>query len=155
MNIRKGVSPLIAVVLLIVFTVAVSTMIMSWMNTYTKDTTTSASSNTDTVIACSQQTVSIPQTTGVIYNATTGLVTVNVENNGQSTTTIKKVIAYDVDGDTCILTPDTTELEVGDIVTNQTNCYDANSAWSNCTASVRVTTECGGIYDEWTNSVDC
>ena len=155
MNVRKGVSPLIAVVLLIVFTVAVSTMIMSWMNTYTKTTTTSASANTDTVIQCSQQTVSIPTTSGVIYNTTTGLVTVNIENNGQATTNIKKVIAYDVDGDTCILTPDTTELEVGDIVTNQTNCYTADSSWSNCTETVRVTTECGGIYDEWSNSVAC
>ena len=59
MNMKKGVSPLIAVVLLIVFTVAVSTMIMSWMNTYTKDTTTSATTNTNTVIDCSKQVIKI------------------------------------------------------------------------------------------------
>ena len=153
MNQKKGVSPLIAVVLLIVFTVAVSTMIMSWMNTYTKTTTTSASANTDTVITCSQQTVNIP-TTGVVYNST-GNVVVNIENNGQINTTIKKVLAYDKNGVSCDLGLGDITLEVGDIVNNITNCYTQKPAWDNCTASVRATTTCGGIYDEWTNSVTC
>ena len=153
MNMKKGVSPLIAVVLLIVFTVAVLTMIMSWMNTYTKTTATSASANTDTVITCSQQTVNIP-TTGVVSN-TTGYVTVNIENNGQINTTIKKVLAYDKNGLSCDMGLGDNTLEVGDIVNNGTDCYAQKAAWANCSASVRVTTTCGGIYDEWTNPTTC
>ena len=153
MNMKKGVSPLIAVVLLIVFTVAVSTMIMSWMNTYTKTTTSSASANTDTVITCSQQIVNIP-TTGVVYN-TSGYVIVNVENNGQTNTTIKKVLAYDKNGLSCDLGLGDTILEVGDIANNGTDCYVQKPTWDNCSASVRVTTTCGGIYDEWTNPTAC
>ncbi|NOR84907.1 type IV pilin [archaeon] len=155
MNIRKGVSPLIAVVLLIVFTVAVSTMIMSWMNTYTKDTTTSASANTDTVIECSRQTVNIPTTSGVTH--TIDNVTVNVENNGQANTTLKKVIAYDSTGLACIISSTEFELEVGDLKNyGPINCTDITTGWDNtCIASVRVTTTCGGIYDEWLNPTAC
>ncbi|MCK4550468.1 MAG: DUF2341 domain-containing protein, partial [Candidatus Aenigmarchaeota archaeon] len=43
---KKAVSPLIAVVLLIVFTVAVGTLIASWLYEYTKSTTDAASSGT-------------------------------------------------------------------------------------------------------------
>ncbi|MCK5474850.1 MAG: hypothetical protein KAI53_05580 [Candidatus Aenigmarchaeota archaeon] len=151
---RKAVSPLIAVVLLIVFTVAVSTMIMSWMNTYTKDTTAGASSNTDTVIACSKQTVNIPTATGVSTDETGGYlnVTVNVENNGQMNTTIKKVIAFDSANIVCELSSTEQTLEVGDFQAfGQINCSNA-TGWSGGVCRARVTTTCGGIYDEWINT---
>ena len=154
MNVRKGVSPLIAVVLLIVFTVAVSTMIMSWMNTYTKTTTASASANTDTVITCSQQTINIPTTTGVNVNGGDN-VTVNIENNGQRATTIQKVLAYDLGGRTCDLTPVNKTLSVGDIVSRRVNCTSGVPSWDGCVKSVRATTTCGGIYDEWLNATSC
>ncbi len=152
---RKAVSPLIAVVLLIVFTVAVSTMIMSWMNTYTKDTTAGASSNTDTVIACSKQTVNIPTTTGVSTDETvTGTfnVTINVENNGQMNTTIKKVIAFDIVNTACEISATEQTLEVGDFEAfGPINCT-GTTGWSGGVCRARVTTTCGGIYDEWVNS---
>ncbi|MCK4550960.1 MAG: hypothetical protein KAT91_03325, partial [Candidatus Aenigmarchaeota archaeon] len=148
------VSPLIAVVLLIVFTVAVSTMIMSWMNTYTKDTTTSASSNTDTVISCSKQTVDIPTSTGVSTDESGGYlnVTINVENNGQANTTVKKVIAFDSSSTSCAISATEATLSVGDFQAfGPVNC-SAVSGWSGGVCRARVTTTCGGIYDEWTNS---
>ena len=153
---RKAVSPLIAVVLLIVFTVAVSTMIMSWMNTYTKDTTAGASSNTDTVIACSKQTVKIPANAGVTTTSNLN-VTIYVENNGQMNTTIKKVIAFDTDNTACEISAIEQTLEVGDFMAFPVVGYDpvncsAIDGWSGGVCRARVTTTCGGIYDEWTNS---
>ncbi len=149
---RKAVSPLIAVVLLIVFTVAVSTMIMSWMNTYTKDTTAGASSNTDTVIACSKQTVKIPASSGVTTIGNLN-VTVYVENNGQMNTTIKKVIAFDSANAACEISSTEQTLEVGDFEAfGPVNCTAVNPDWSGGVCRARVTTTCGGIYDEWTST---
>ena len=59
---KKAVSPLIAVVLLIVFTVAVSTAILAWLTDYTKTTTEAASSGTTGtggVVNCANQIISI------------------------------------------------------------------------------------------------
>ena len=59
---RKAVSPLIAVVLLIVFTVAVSTAVLGWLTNYTKTTTEAASSGTSGtsgVVNCANQLISI------------------------------------------------------------------------------------------------
>ena len=56
---KKAVSPLIAIVLLIVFTVAISTLIIAWMTEYTKTTTEAASSGTSGVVSCATQTISI------------------------------------------------------------------------------------------------
>ena len=59
---KKGISPLIAIVLLIVFTVAISTLIVAWMYDYTKKTTDAASSGTtgrQGVVSCSNQIISI------------------------------------------------------------------------------------------------
>jgi len=59
---KKAVSPLIAIVLLIVFTVAISTLIIAWMTEYTKTTTEAASSGTtgrQGVVSCSNQILEI------------------------------------------------------------------------------------------------
>ena len=61
---KKGISPLIAVVLLIVFTVAISTLIVAWMYDYTKKTTDAASSGTtgrQGVVSCSNQIIGISE----------------------------------------------------------------------------------------------
>ncbi len=59
---KKGISPLIAIVLLIVFTVAISTLIVAWMYDYTKNTTDAASSGTTGrggVVSCANQIIAI------------------------------------------------------------------------------------------------
>ena len=70
---KKAVSPLIAVVLLIVFTVAVSTAILGWLTDYTKTTTAAASSGTTGtggVVNCANQVISISDVS-VIQNGDT------------------------------------------------------------------------------------
>ena len=59
---KKAISPLIAVILLVVFSVAVSTAILSWLTDYTKTTTEAASSGiigTGGVVDCANQLISI------------------------------------------------------------------------------------------------
>ena len=70
---KKAVSPLIAVILLIVFTVAVSTAILGWLTDYTKITTKAASSGTTGtggVVNCANQIISISDVS-VIQNSDT------------------------------------------------------------------------------------
>ena len=59
---KKAVSPLIAVILVLVFTVSISTAILGWLTDYTKTTTQAASSGTTGtggVVNCANQIISI------------------------------------------------------------------------------------------------
>ncbi|NOR85251.1 hypothetical protein GQ473_03975 [archaeon] len=59
---KKAVSPLISVILVLVFTVAIGTAILGWLTTYTKTTTEAASSGTtgtQGVVNCANQIISI------------------------------------------------------------------------------------------------
>ena len=68
---RKGVSPLIATVLLIAFAVALGAVVMNWGRSYVQDVTDDTS-RMDSELACSDASVSIPVINGdkkVCYNA--------------------------------------------------------------------------------------
>ena len=150
---RKGISPLIAVVLLIVFTVAISTIIIGWMNTYTKTTTSEASKNTDIVVACSKQVIVIPDSIGVKINSEN--ITIYVENAGHAETIINNIIAFDNNSNMCIIAkPDTINgtLQIGDLKPfGPTNCSAEFGAGTPTLSTVRATTTCGGISEEWSN----
>jgi flagellin-like protein len=55
----KGISPLIASVLLIAVTVALSTIIMGWVGTTTSDTTSTVSNKTSEAVSCASADISI------------------------------------------------------------------------------------------------
>ncbi|MCK5594239.1 MAG: hypothetical protein KAI18_03285 [Candidatus Aenigmarchaeota archaeon] len=149
---RKGISPLIAVVLLIVFTVAISTIIIGWMNDYTKKTTSDASENTDVVVACAKQVINIPTSIGVQTNSS-GYVTVLVENIGQAETTIKQILAVDNVSNMCQIDIVNATIDIGDIgVFGPMDCSAEFGAMDPTLTTVRATTTCGGIADEWTSS---
>ena len=81
---RKAVSPLIAVVLIMIFTVAVGTMVMTWMTDYTKTTTsaaTEATSGEKGVVYCANSNVEI---------SNVDLKTVIKENTSMSSGSINK-----------------------------------------------------------------
>ncbi len=138
---RKGISPLIAAVLLIVFTVAVGTLIMNWMTTYTKTTTESAGSGTTSTMNCAKQILDIAD----IKTSGNFNVTVLVQNQGSVAANMTKVIAYDDSGNTCTINSTPQTVSAGDIVILPTkNC----SGLSTSSFTVRATTDCGGVYDE-------
>ncbi|NOR85968.1 hypothetical protein GQ473_07710, partial [archaeon] len=59
---RKGVSPLISVILVLVFTVSISTVILGWVTDYTKTTTeavTESSTGTKGITYCANSNVEI------------------------------------------------------------------------------------------------
>lgn len=149
---RKGISPLIAVVLLIVFTVAISTIIIGWMNDYTKKTTSDASKNTDVVVACAKQVINIPDSIGIQTNSS-GYVTVLVENIGQAETTINQILAVDNESNMCSIDIMNATIDIGDIgIFGPTDCSGTFVAGTPTLTTVRATTTCGGVSDEWTSS---
>src|SRR3989344_8019200 len=93
----KGISPLIAAVLLIAFTVAIATLVMGWFSQLTRTTTTTVSNKTTEAVACSNAQVSID---GVYIrlNATESDARVLVKNSGFSNLGITSLQAYNTTG---------------------------------------------------------
>ncbi len=56
---RKGVSPLIAAVLLIAFTMAVAAILTAWVTTFTQEQTETVGEQSEQVIECSYATLSV------------------------------------------------------------------------------------------------
>jgi flagellin-like protein len=138
----KGISPLIAAVLLIAFTVAIATLIMGWMSAYTRTTTSNVTSQSETAVECGSAAIKINHVyiTGSFGSATG---TVVVENTGfKDFTTVNALIAS-TNGSTCS-TGSSTTLSKGEIksITVGTDCPDASSF-----ERAIVTTECGGVSD--------
>ena len=142
---NKGISPLIAAVLLIAFTVALSTIIMGWMSSMTRETTTSVSGKVGSTLDCSNAAVSIKH---IYISNGTGTndanVTISIANSGYYAIQTTGAF-YKSDGTSCVNTTQTnlTTGQVGKIIIH--NCPNTNTATF---GSVIVNTQCGGVYDE-------
>ena len=149
---RKAISPLIAVVLLVVFTIGIGIIVSSWLSSYTKSTTESAGTASSEVVSCAKQIIDITDVRGT----NDGGLKVRVTNIGQSTTTVAKITALDSNSNEWIVTNTTLnteeerKIERGDekYFTNQT----VKPSGFGTVQTVRVTTLCSGVSDEWTNS---
>ncbi|NPA38811.1 MAG: hypothetical protein GXN99_03405 [Candidatus Nanohaloarchaeota archaeon] len=134
---KKGVSPLIAAVLLIVFTVAIGAVVLNWMTSYTKGTTETAGTDTSSTIQCAKQII-------VIENVTksNGQVIVRAENQGSADATISSIILYDANSKSCETTGLAHTIPAGGykiIEVNNTAC----DAVDNTSYTVRISTDCG------------
>jgi flagellin-like protein len=73
----KGISPVIASVLLIAFTIAVATLYSGWITSFTKTTTEEVQEKSEKRVTCSYGGIAIDD---VKYNKTTGNLTAIIEN---------------------------------------------------------------------------
>ena len=136
---RKGISPLIAVVLLVVFTVGISVVISSWLSSYARQTTEQARGVTEQAVQCAQAVIDI---TGADDNG------VFVANIGAVDINITKIYVYDNQTNRCDL--DVNEkLEVGEERYFRYTDYGGLADCPGDLASVRVTTNCPGVIDEY------
>ena len=76
----KGVSPLIASVLLIAFTVAVAGIISGWLQGFTRSTTSTVTSQSNTELVCSYAGISL---SSVKYGSSDLSLSGKIENTGQ------------------------------------------------------------------------
>jgi flagellin-like protein len=75
----KGISPLVATVLLIAFTVAVAGVVSMWVTSFTKSTTTIAERQSRERINCTYGSIAL---SNVNYCSTTGYLSGRLANNG-------------------------------------------------------------------------
>jgi len=79
-EIMKGVSPLIATVLLIAFTVAAAGIISSWLQGFTRSTTNTVTSQSQSELTCSYAGISL---SSLKYSASDFSLSGKVENTGK------------------------------------------------------------------------
>jgi len=83
---KKGVSPLIATVLLIAFAVALGAVVMNWGRTYVEETADKAKQTSDTKVSCSMDVgmkyVTINGAKQLCYNTTDDRVQFTLINSG-------------------------------------------------------------------------
>ncbi|MEM2121872.1 MAG: archaellin/type IV pilin N-terminal domain-containing protein [Candidatus Woesearchaeota archaeon] len=93
---KKGVSPLIATVLLIAFAVALGAVVMNWGRSYVEETATYAKSKSETEVRCSMDVriegVKSGQKMKVCYNNSGGLVNFVIRNSGEKA--VEKLLVH-------------------------------------------------------------
>lgn len=144
----KGLSPLIASVLLIAFTVSVAMIIMTWFSSFARGTTENISATGETAVGCSSAGISIEHvyisgTNGVIVVRNIGFVPLNVTGMIVNTT-----------GGACT-TASATTVGVGETkALSLSNCNPTGMGGETCSAFSRaiVSTNCAGIGDEVTST---
>lgn len=152
----KGVSPLIAAVLLIAFTVAIATLIMGWFSSFTRSTTTSVTNATTLAVNCADARVSILD----VYLQTGGaagaqVANVIVENTGGSSVGLVSLQVINTTGNVF----GTGFTAVGALNESQILTFTMTGAsFASCPGSFSkavLTTNCGGIGDVFTNTPKC
>ncbi len=135
----KGVSPLIAAVLLIVFTVAIGAVVLNWMTSYTQGTTERAGTDTSSTIDCAKQILSIEN-----VSKSNGQVTVRIENLGSASAELTNLYVYDDLGNSCEATISETLPAGGFKIFKAPTTPDPEcDKVSNDTYTVRVSSSCG------------
>ena len=140
---RKGISPLIAAVLLIAFTMAVAAILTAWVTSFTQRTTEDVGNTSEQLVSCSFAGLSI-------YDAILGTddsMTISMANTGTKDLNGVSVVIFHSNGTTYSDTVDALESgNVDDITIPVASDVDASDI-----SRVRIaSTECPEVTDETT-----
>jgi len=150
----KGISPLLASILLIAITVTVASLASGWFTSTIRSSAATTSNRTEEALDCAGSSISIDD----IYITGTASATIKavVRNNGQTDgLTIQSAQAFNRTGGnfTSTSTP-VTSLNRGSIAT----LSFVTGSFASCPAAfsqLLVTTNCGGISDTYTDTPKC
>ena len=149
----KGVSPLVASVLLIVMVVSIAALLISWITTFTKTAQQSVTNKTDVTLDCSGAVVSIQDV--YLTNGSAATIRVLVKNDGlTSGLSIISAQAFNRTGSNFSASNiPIRNFDIGDL---ETVVFE-NVSMPTCSAfsQVVVTSSCGGIVDVYTRSPKC
>lgn len=148
MPFKKGISPMIATVLLIAFTIAVGGLVSVWMTSFTKTTTGEVSTQEETKIYCSYAGISISGLNycnlylwGTVENTNLKPIgNITLQIFWDNATTPKKIYLCQ-NGSACV-TASAMELSPGEFTT-----FNVSVGGSNYD-KVRVYTNCSDVDDE-------
>ena len=139
----KGVSPLIAAVLLIVITVSLVAVISGWLNTFIVGTRETVQNRTDTSVNCAGSSINVESVYASVANGTSGNIRAVVKNDGLVDELVIVSAQYvNVTGHNFSAT---TKLPIADFGRGSIkNILFENVSIQNCTAfsQVLVSTQC-------------
>ena len=151
----KGISPLLASVLLIAITVSIATLIMGWMSTVARTTEVKVENKTMQAVDCSSASITIQDVYLKAGNGT-GAASVIVSNSGQtdglvivSATLINTTGVSFASGSVPI-----TNFDQGDVETLTFTSINI-SVCPQSFSKVIVTTDCGGVSDTFDTTPKC
>jgi len=149
---KKGISPLIAVVLLIAFTVIIAGIVIAWIMNFTRTTTTTVGQQVNLEIVCSYAGISLenlkyssPYLSGNVEN--TGSVSI-----GNITLTIIYTNASAQSIGLCSSGNNVISCSVANLSLIPRQIVSFNVSISGNYQKIRVTTNCTNAYDEVSSS---
>jgi flagellin-like protein len=148
----KGVSPLVASVLLLAIVVSISVIIGGWTSTLTKDTTSTVSNRTSEAVQCSAADITIESV--YITNGTSGTARAQVRNQGFLNITLTSAQLINRTGHNASTTTTLGTLAKGEIMQISFSGVGVPSCPSDFSKLI-VTSTCGGVSHVFTGSPSC
>lgn len=147
---KKGISPLIASVLLIAFTVVTAGLIAVWLTNFSRTTTTTIQQQSDIELICSYGGISL---SNLNYCSSTSRLTGNIENTGTiNLGNISLQIIYSTSSpriDLCIANNNVINCTAANLTMLPREMFSFNiSDVSSNFNRIRVITNCSGVYDD-------
>lgn len=134
---KKGISPFIAVVLLIAFTLSVAAIMGGWITSFTKSTSETVGERSEERIECAYGGIALYS---VVYNSTSGNITGYIEN-----TDVIPLGNIDLE----VFYSDSTKQEIdlnAELSPGEKDSFDQSITGS--PNKLRVFTNCSNVYDE-------
>jgi len=151
----KGISPLIAAVLLIAFTVAIATLVMGWFSTLTRETTATVSNKTTEAVACSNAQITIEEVYITAGSLATGSSRVVVKNTGFTTLGITSLQIYNTTGHNFSTGFDTVSSFASGAIQSFSLTNVSIPTCPTAFSKVLVTSNCGGIAGTFDGTPKC
>ena len=148
----KGISPLVASVLLLAIVVSLSVIIGGWVNTLSKDTTNTVSNRTSEAVSCSSSDITIDSL--YITNGTSGTARAQVRNQGFQSITLMSAQLLNRTGHNFSTTTSLGSLTKGQIIQVSFSGVSVPSCPTDFSKLV-VTTTCGGISHTYAGTPNC
>lgn len=144
---KKGISPLIATVLLVVFTIAVGTTIFTWTGQYTSDALDKANQVSKVAVDCSKQGVNIVRVFAT--TAQKNITKIDVSSTGTDPVPIQRLMVSTSGNAQCSYNVSGVVIAPGNI-----HSFLNQSCPVTCTTvdNIRVSTFCGSASDVITNN---
>jgi len=146
----KGISPLVATVLLIAFTIAIATILSLWLTSFTRQTSETVEKEAEKQIICSRGGISL---SNLRFNSTINYLSGRIENTGTiSLGNISMQIVYanltTQKNDLCLAGGVAINCTISNLTISPRELYAFNISSSSNYNIIRVMTNCSSVYDE-------
>jgi flagellin-like protein len=145
----KGISPLIATVLLVALTVAIASVVTTWMTTLSKEKSSVIGNKTDVAIDCTAANIDVKD---VYVDFSSNISRTIVWNSGQVGISVTDASLFNKQGESAVLNSTLpVSLSPGSMATIR---FNVSGVFSNCLnfSQVLVSTDCVGISDRFTGT---